>query len=65
MKPSHILLPVTLSLLVAACGASEPESKTTEIRAEESNIRAHLEILADDDLKGRETGSNENEIAST
>ncbi len=64
MKPSHILLPVTLSLLVAACGASETKSKTEEIRADESNIRAHLEFLADDDLKGRETGSDEHEIAS-
>lgn len=64
MKPSHIFLPVTLGLLVAACGAPETQSQPIEVTAQPSNIRAHLEFLADDDMRGRETGSQEHEIAA-
>ncbi|MBP57508.1 MAG: peptidase M28, partial [Idiomarina sp.] len=64
MKPSHILLPAALSLLVAACGAPETKSQTIDVSADETNLRAHLEFLADDDLKGRQTGSEGHEIAS-
>ncbi|KPD24632.1 M28 family metallopeptidase [Idiomarina zobellii] len=64
MKLSRILAPAALSLFVAACGAPETQSQTVDVSAKEANIRSHLEFLADDDLKGRQTGSEGHEIAS-
>ena len=39
-------------------------AKNVSVSAQQENIRAHLEFLASDDLKGRQTGSEGHEIAS-
>lgn len=52
-------------LLLMGCGQKEsiqPENSTNSPKAE--NIKAHLEFLADDSLKGRDTGSNGYQIAA-
>ncbi|RUO77142.1 M28 family metallopeptidase [Idiomarina seosinensis] len=63
-KLTHLLLPAAMTAALAACGAAETTSQETSVSAQQKNIRAHLEFLASDDLKGRETGSEGHEIAA-
>ena len=63
-KLTHLLLPAAMTAALAACGAPETQSQETSVSAQQKNIRAHLEFLASDDLKGRETGSEGHEIAA-
>jgi len=44
MKPSHILLPAALSLLVAACGAPETKSQTIDVSADEDESTCSLRV---------------------
>ena len=63
-KLTRLLLPAAIAATLAACGAQEAPAKDTSVSAQQQNIRAHLEFLASDDLKGRQTGSDGHEIAS-
>lgn len=59
-----------LCLLIAACNQQSPttEQKQTAVSPPkidlENNIQAHIEFLADDYLQGRDTGSEQYEIAA-
>ncbi len=79
MKKLQILLPLTFLILITSCAENSiPESsesaqdtiQTLDVEAQSNSIelqaalRAHIEFLADDYLKGRDTGSNEYEIAA-
>ena len=63
-KLTRLLVPAAVAATLAACGAQEAPAKDTSVSAQQQNIRAHLEFLASDDLKGRQTGSEGHEIAS-
>ena len=52
---------------VAGCGQKEEQSTASAVQSpavKAENIKAHLEFLADDTLKGRDTGSNGYQIAA-
>ncbi|RTE87778.1 M28 family peptidase [Lysobacter sp. N42] len=50
-----------MALVLVGCGESQQE---TDIEANAQAIQSHLEFLASDLLEGRDTGSQEHEIAS-
>jgi len=58
----QLTLAPVLALSLAACGAQEQQAEAPSANADA--IKAHLEFLASDAMKGRDTGSNEHEIAS-
>jgi len=69
MKLKLITSASLLSLAVlAGCGAekaqTEPAVAATPGKVNADNIKAHIEFLADDTLKGRDTGSNGYQIAA-
>ena len=64
----RIVFSILVSSLLIACNqptnqSSEPNQVASTINLE-NNLRAHVEFLADDYLQGRDTGSNEYEIAA-
>lgn len=63
----HLLLAL-LALVVLSCKTQTPPELTdkdkTEATVSKSNIEGHIYFLADDLLKGRETGTPENKIAA-
>ena len=61
MKLKRLLGALTLTTL-AGCAANVPTSST--VAASATAIEAHMQFLAADALAGRDTGSNEHEIAS-
>uniref|UniRef100_A0A486XUR0 Gll4423 protein n=1 Tax=Rheinheimera sp. BAL341 TaxID=1708203 RepID=A0A486XUR0_9GAMM len=61
MKLKRLLGALTLTTL-AGCAANIPTSST--VAANAAAIEAHMQFLAADALAGRDTGSNEHEIAS-
>ncbi|HAR56276.1 MAG TPA: peptidase M28 [Idiomarina baltica] len=65
MKVTRLLIPTLLAASLAACGGQDTTtSQAPEVSAQKQNIKAHLEFLASDDLRGRETGSRGHEIAA-
>ena len=58
-KLLHFLLPLSLCILTVPSTANEQSNDLLK-----KGIRAHIEFLADDKLKGRETGTEEYEIAA-
>lgn len=63
-KLTQWLVPAAMTATLAACGAAESPQQDTQVSAQQQNIKAHLQFLASDDLKGRQTGSRGHEIAS-
>lgn len=58
----QLALAPVLAFTLAACGTQEPQAEAPSANADA--IKAHLEFLASDAMRGRDTGSNEHEIAS-
>lgn len=63
MKFGAYLSVSAVALTLLGCGPSETAS-TERPEADKVAIQAHLEFLADDAMRGRDTGSAEHEIAS-
>lgn len=63
-KLTRLLLPAAVLAGLTACGTAEKPVSEASAAAEQGNIRAHMEFLASDDLKGRQTGSRGHEIAA-
>ena len=52
-----------IALLLSACG-EKPQPTPKEVSVDSARIKAHLEFLADDTLRGRDTGSEGYQIAA-
>ncbi|RUO79723.1 peptidase M28 [Idiomarina tyrosinivorans] len=65
MRTTKLALAAAMASLLVACGNGNDSGKQqAAIQAQPSNIKAHLEFLADDDMRGRDTGSRGHEIAA-
>lgn len=58
-------LPILIALLVLTPLFSQTEKEKVEATVSKSDIEGHIYFLADDLLKGRETGTPENKIAAS
>jgi len=58
-------LPIFIALLILTPLLSQTEQEKVETTVSKSDIEGHIYFLADDLLKGRETGTPENKIAAS
>lgn len=69
MKITHLVPMISLATVVAACGGQQTSSNdasmaNVQAEVDQNVIKAHVDFLADDLLKGRDTGSEGFEIAA-
>ena len=63
LRKNHILIILLLAILIASCNVN-PEVNTSYNLIDTNDLKLHLNFLASDDFKGRDTPSPELKIAS-
>ena len=64
LKPTKLVAALATLMFISACQEKAPQQVQAPAEVKAENIKAHIAFLADDTLKGRDTGSDGYQIAA-